>query len=135
MAITIVSQPSPSVQLSIGVDTHKDIHVAVAKNALGQQVAAIQIPTTPAGYAQLLAWAQDLGQVEAFGIEGTGSYGAALARYLHTQGQRVIEVNRPDRAARRRHGKSDPVDAAAAARSVQAAEATAIPRPATAAWK
>jgi transposase len=128
MAITIVSQPSPSVQLSIGVDTHKDIHVAVAKNALGQQVAAIQIPTTPAGYAQLLAWAQDLGQVEAFGIEGTGSYGAALARYLHTQGQRVIEVNRPDRAARRRHGKSDPVDAAAAARSVQAAEATGTPK-------
>jgi transposase len=128
MAITIVAQPSPSVQLSIGVDTHEDIHVAVAKNALGQKVATTRIPTTPAGYAQLLAWARGLGRVDAFGVEGTGSYGAALARYLRTHGQRVIEVNRPDRAARRRHGKSDPVDAEAAARSVQAAEATAIPK-------
>jgi transposase len=128
MAITIIAHPAASAQLTIGVDTHKDIHVAVARNALGQKVAATQIPTTPAGYAQLLSWAQGLGQVEAFGIEGTGSYGAALTRYLRTHDQRVIEVNRPDRAARRRHGKSDPLDAAAAARSVQAADATAIPK-------
>jgi transposase len=128
MAITIVSHTTASVQLTIGVDTHKDIHVAAAKNALGKKVATTQVPTTPAGYAQLLAWAHGLGQVDAFGIEGTGSYGAALARYLRTHGQRVIEVNRPDRAARRRHGKSDPRDAEAAARAVQAADATGIPK-------
>jgi transposase len=69
-----------------------------------------------------------LGQVEAFGIEGTGCYGAELARFLHAHGQRVVEVNRPDRAARRRHGKSDPVDAEAAARAVQAGEATGLPK-------
>lgn len=62
------------------------------------------------------------------GVEGTGSYGAGLARFLVAHGQRVIEVNRPDRQLRRRRGKSDPVDADAAARTVQAGEATGIPK-------
>jgi transposase len=131
MAITTVAQVVPA-RVTIGVDTHKDVHVASAKNALGQKVATIQIPTTPTGYAGLLAWAHDLGEVDTFGVEGTGCYGAALARYLRAHGQRVIEVNRPDRAARRRHGKSDPVDAEAAARTVQAGEATGIPKAGTA---
>jgi len=65
--------------------------------------------------------------VEAFGVEGTGCYGAALARFLSAQGRVVFEVNRPDRQARRRRGKSDPVDAEAAARAVLAGQATAIP--------
>ena len=112
----------------MGVDTHKDIHVASAKNALGRKVATTQIPTTPAGYTQLLDWARRLGPIDAFGIEGTGSYGAGLTRHLRAHGQRVIEVNRPDRAARRRHGKSDPVDAEAAARTVQAGDATGTPK-------
>jgi transposase len=132
MAITIVAQPSPLQQFTIGVDTHKDIHVASAKNALGQQVATTEIPSTPAGYTRLVHWADSLagglGRVDAFGVEGTGSYGAALARHLRAAGRRVIEVNRPDRATRRRHGKSDPVDAEAAARSVQAGQATATPK-------
>jgi transposase len=76
-----------------------------------------------------LTWAQGLGEPVAWGVEGTGSYGAGLARFLGGQGQRVLEVNRPDRQARRRHGKSDPVDAAAAARTVQAGEPPASPRP------
>jgi transposase len=76
----------------------------------------------------LLAWAQRLGEVEAWGVEGTGCYGAALARFLAGQGQLVWEVNRPDRSARHRRGKSDPVDAEAAARAVQAGHATAIPK-------
>jgi transposase len=61
-------------------------------------------------------------------VEGTGCYGAGLARYLRKAGQVVLEVNRPDRAARRRRGKSDPVDAEAAARAVQAGEVTIVPK-------
>jgi transposase len=61
-------------------------------------------------------------------VEGTGSSGAGLVRFLAASGQRVLEVNRPDRATRRRLGKSDPVDADAAARAVQAGEATGIPK-------
>ena len=76
----------------------------------------------------MLAWAQSLGEVEAWGVEGTGCYGAGLVRFLAAQGQLVWEVNRPDRQARRQRGKSDPVDAEAAARAVQAGQATAIPK-------
>jgi len=61
-------------------------------------------------------------------VEGTGSYGAALARFLAANDQLVMEVNRPDRAARRRHGQSDPVDAQAAAKAVQAGTATVAPK-------
>ena len=115
-------------QVTIGVDTHKDLHVAAARDQLGRRLATIQIPTTSAGYAQLLAWADGLGEVRAWGVEGTGSYGAGLARFLAAHAQQVLEVNRPDRATRRRRGKSDPVDADAAARAVQAGEATGIPK-------
>jgi transposase len=99
-----------------------------AKDALGRRLATTRIPTTPTGYQDLLAWAHGLGEVDAFGVEGTSSYGAGLARFLRGHGQRVVEVNRPDRQARRRNGKSDPVDADAAARAVQAGEATAAPK-------
>ena len=75
-----------------------------------------------------MAWARSLGEPVAWGVEGTGSYGAGLARFLAAHSQRVLEVNRPDRAARRRRGKSDPVDADAAARAVQAGEATGTPK-------
>jgi transposase len=78
------------------------------------------VPTTPAGYAELLGWAWRLGQIDAWGIEGTGSFGAGLTRFLRCHGQVVVEVNRPDREARRRRGKSDSLDAEAAARAVQA---------------
>jgi transposase len=119
---------APQPQLTIGVDTHLDVHVAHANDQLGRPVATLQVPTTPAGYAQLLAWARRLGQPVAWGVEGTGCYGAALARLLAADGQLVVEVNRPDRAARRRRGKSDPVDAQAAARAVQAGGATVLPK-------
>ena len=115
-------------QVTIGVDTHKDLHVAAARDQLGRRLATIQIPTASAGYAQLLAWAHGLGEVQAWGVEGTGSYGAGLTRFLAAHTQQVLEVNRPDRATRRRRGKSDPVDADAAARAVQAGEATGIPK-------
>jgi transposase len=68
-------------------------------------------------------------------VEGTGSYGPALARFLATGGQVVVEVNRPDRQARRRRGKSDPTDAEAAARAVQASQATVAPRPEPGRWR
>jgi transposase len=118
-------------QLTVGVDTHLDVHVAHAADHLGRRVATVQVPTTPAGYQRLLAWARGLGDPVAWGVEGTGSYGAALARFLAAQGQVVVEVNRPDRAARRRHGKSDPVDAQAAAKAVQAGDATVVPKAGT----
>jgi transposase len=115
-------------RVTIGVDTHKDLHVAAARDQLGRRLGTTMAPATSAGYAQLLAWAQALGEPVAWGVEGTGSYGAGLARFLVAHGQRVLEVNRPDRQARRRHGKSDPVDADAAARTVQAGEATGVPK-------
>jgi transposase len=127
MAVTTIAHPEPT-RVTVGVDTHGDVHVAHAKDQLGRGLGTVSIPTTPAGYRDLLAWAQGLGQVEAFGVEGTGCYGAALARFLQQTGQVVLEVNRPDRAARRRRGKSDPLDAEAAARAVQAGEVTVLPK-------
>jgi transposase len=119
--MTTMPQPVPT-QVTVGVDTHADVHVAVAKDVFGRRLDATSVPTTPAGYAELLDWAQRLGQPDAWGIEGTGSFGAALTRFLRGHGQVVVEVNRPDRSARRRRGKSDPLDAEAAARAVQARE-------------
>jgi transposase len=117
--MTTMTQPAPA-RITVGVDTHAEVHVAVAKDSFGRRLDAISVPTTLAGYAELLGWAQRLGEIEAWGIEGTGSFGAGLTRFLHRHGQVVVEVNRPDRAARRRRGKSDPLDAEAAARAVQA---------------
>jgi transposase len=116
-------------RVTVGVDTHKHVHVAAARDQLGRRLGVTMAPATRAGYVELLAWARGLGEVQALGVEGTGSYGAGLVRFLAAHGQRVLEVNRPDRAARRRRfGKSDPVDADAAARTVQAGEATGIPK-------
>jgi transposase len=115
-------------QVTIGVDTHKDLHVAAARDRLGRRLGTTTAPATSAGYAQLLAWAQALGEPVAWGVEGTGSYGAGLVRFLCAQDQQVWEVNRPDRSARRRRGKNDPVDADAAARAVQAGEASGTPK-------
>jgi transposase len=112
-------------QVVLGVDTHKDIHVAAVVTTLGAQVADATFPTTTAGYRQLLAWARGFGAVERAGVEGTGSYGAALSRYLRRSGLTVIEVNRPDRAARR-HGKTDVIDAVAAARAVLSRRAVTV---------
>jgi transposase len=126
-AITTIAQPERP-RVTVGVGTHLDVHVAHAKDALGRRLATISSPTTPAGYRDLLAWARGLGEVDAWGVEGTGCYGAALARFLVAHGQVVLEVNRPDRSARRRRGKSDPLDAEAAARAVQAGEVTATPK-------
>ena len=111
-----------------GVDTHKDTHLAAALDELGRVLATAMFPATPAGYRQLLRWMRGFGEVVAVGIEGTGSWGAGLARFLTAEGVRVIEVTRPNRQHRRRHGKSDPADAIGAARAVLAGEATGTPK-------
>jgi transposase len=115
-------------RIIVGIDTHKDFHVAVALDHLGVRLAELQIRTTLAGYTRLERWATSLGIVEAFGIEGTGSYGAGVVRFLRTRHYRLVEVNRPDRATRRRLGKSDPIDAEMAARLVLAGVASGIPK-------
>ena len=119
---------STDVQLTVGVDTHADVHVAAALDHLGRLLATHSVPTTPEGYRGLVAWAGSLGTPERFGIEGTGSYGAGLSRWLRGQGFEVVEVERPKRQDRRGRGKSDVIDAEAAARAVQAGTATAQPK-------
>jgi transposase len=126
-AITTIAHPEPS-RVTVGVDTHGEVHVACALDQLGRQLATGQATTTPIGYRALLDWAQRLGEVQAWGVEGTGCSGAGLARFLTAHDQVVLEVNRPDRSVRRRRGRSDPVDAEAAARAVLAGQATAIPK-------
>src|SRR6266567_7110679 len=119
---------SMEVQVTVGVYTHADLHVAAALDQLGRLLETRSVPTTLAGYRALVAWASGLGTVERFGIEGTGSYGAGLARWLRGRGFEVLEVERPKRQHRRRRGKSDAIDAEAAARAVLAGTATAQPK-------
>jgi transposase len=114
--------------VTVGVDTHSDTHHAAVIDEVGRPLADAGFPTTPAGYRQLLAWAGGHGEVQAFGVEGTGAYGAALARHLRAAGQTVIEVDRPDRRTRRMQGKSDPIDAYAAAAAVLSGTASGIPK-------
>jgi transposase len=120
----MTSPPATGRMLTIGVDSHKDAHVAAAVDQLGRILATTTVPTTPQGFVQLERWASGLGQIHRFGIEGTGSFAAGLTRWLQERGYQVIEVTRPNRQLRRRRGKSDPVDAEAAARAVLAGEAT-----------
>jgi transposase len=111
-----------------GVDTHRDFHVAAALDQRGAVLGTAQFATTAKGYRSLLSWLAGFGTVEVVGVEGTGSYGAALAQHLAQSDVRVIEVGRPNRQVRRRHGKTDVVDAIAAARAVQSGDATATPK-------
>ena len=119
---------SRAVQIIIGVDTHKDQHVAVALDGRGVRLDEKHVPVATCGYEELERWSCNLGQVYAFGVEGTGSYGAGLARFLTDRGYTVVEVNRPDRSVRYRKGKSDPTDAEMAARAVLAGVADATPK-------
>jgi len=119
---------SPHGQNVMGIDTHKHTHVAVILNGLGRKVGVLQFPATDGGAAELLAWSSENGAPELTGVEGTGSYGYQLTLALQAAGVTVVEVNRPDRANRRRKGKSDPIDAEAAARAVLAGQATAVPK-------
>lgn len=126
-----MSDPVPDADIIIGVDTHKSTHVAVAISALGARLGSLSIPASARGYEALHDWARFLGPIRAFGIEGTGSYGAGLSRFLHEHGHPVLEVNRPSRQLRHHRGKDDMVDAESAARSVLAAQVTAQPKSGT----
>ena len=112
----------------LGVDTHLDLHVAVALDQLGRRLGELTVPTTAKGYESLLCWAKSFGPVRCAAVEGTGSYGAGLARHLRSGGIAVFEVERPKRRHLRRKGKSDSRDAEAAARAALAGETAGEPK-------
>jgi transposase len=124
MTVTIVETRA----ITGGVDTHADAHVAAALDPIGGLLGVQEFPATPAGYARLLGWLGAFGTVCLVGIEGTGSYGAGLARHVNAAGIRVVEVDRSDRQDRRRQGKSDPLDAVSAARAAQSGRARGAPK-------
>lgn len=109
-----------------GVDTHADVHVAAAVDGNGAMLGVESFPTTRAGYAQLHRWLTGFGTLHRVGVEGTGAYGAGLARYLRGCGVEVIEVDRPNRQLRRRSGKSDTIDAIEAARATLSGRACGL---------
>jgi transposase len=121
MAMTIVEAAQG---VTGGVDTHLDVHVAAALDPLGALLGSEHFATTAAGYKELLGWLESFGEVTKIGVEGTGSYGAGLARFLRRRGIQVVEVDRPNRQARRRSGKSDPLDATEAARAALSGRAS-----------
>jgi len=114
-----------------GVDCHLDTHHAVALDQHGRRLGDHEFRATLAGYGQLLKWLRQFGGVEAIGVESTASYGAGLTRFLTAAGTRVVEINQPHRHLRHRRGKTDAIDAEAAARKVLSGEAAAIPKDTT----
>lgn len=111
-----------------GVDTHRDTHTAATVDHLGRILGTGVFSATSTGYEELATWLASFGAVAKVGVEGTGSYGAGLARTLEADGVDVREVTRVNRQHRRRHGKSDPADAVAAARAVLNGDAEGKPR-------
>ncbi len=111
-----------------GVDTHADVHVAAAIDTNGGMLGIESFPTNEAGYRSLTDWLCGFGPVIRVGVEGTGSYGVGLSRHLHREGIVVVEVDRPDRQKRRKLGKSDPIDAEAAARAALSGTASVTPK-------
>jgi transposase len=126
----VMSDTKPT-DVVIGVDTHKNVHAVAAVSALGVHLASTTIPVSIKGYQTLETWAISQGTVRAIGIEGTGSYGAGLSRFLTERGHVVLEVNRANRQLRHQKGKSDAVDAESAARAVLAGQATGQPKSGT----
>ena len=127
MAISTIAHQEP-LRVIVGVDTHRDSHMAVALDHLGRRLDQLEIPTTATGYGALLDWGDSFGEIDTVGVEGTNSYGAGLTRALQRAGVNVAEVVRPNRQKRRLKGKSDSLDAENAARAVLAGEAVAVPR-------
>jgi len=121
-------QSSADVEVVLGVDTHLDFHVAVALDDFGRRLGALRVPSTTKVYKKPLSWAENFGAVRCAGVEGTSSYGTGLARYLTSVGVAVAEAERPKRRHLRRNGKSDPLDAEAAAWAVLAAETAGAPK-------
>jgi transposase len=124
----MASMPAHPAPVTVGVDTHADTHVAAVVDQTGRLLGSASFPVSTRGYVALVNWAERLGPVAKIGIEGTGTYGAGLARFVRAYGLEVIEVDRPDRRTRRCLGKSDPIDAHAAARATLAGVATTTPK-------
>jgi transposase len=123
MAMTIVESTRPILG---GVDTHADVHVAAAVDAQGGVLGVASFPSTRSGFVALHAWLVGFGALDRVGVEGTGAYGAGLARYLRGRDLEVIEVDRANRQLRRRAGKSDTIDAIEAARAVLSGRASGL---------
>ncbi len=127
----MTTMTQPTIRVTGGVDTHKDVHVAAALDDVGRLLGVESFPTTTAGYRHLVRWLRSHGDVVAVGVEGTGAWGAGLSRHLRSNGVEVREVMRPNRQHRRRYGKSDHADAIGAAKAVLAGEATGTPKAGT----
>lgn len=117
-----------SIQVIAGIDTHADTHHVAVINEHGKPLADREFLAVGSGYRKILDFIPRYGTVTAVGVEGTGSYGAELTKTLRNEGLTVLEVNRPNRAARRLKGKSDPLDAYQAAQSILDGRTTAIPK-------
>jgi transposase len=115
-------------EVILGVDTHLDVHVAVALDHLGRRLGELSVPTTAKGYERLVRWAESFGTLRCAGVEGTSSYGAAITRFLRTAEIAVREVERPKRRHLHRSSKSDSRDAESAARAVLAGETAGEPK-------
>ena len=118
--------------VSGGIDTHGEVHVAAVLDEIGGLLGTESFPADPNGYSDLLTWLESFGDVTKVGVEGTGSYGAGIARFLTRTGIHVVEVDRQNRQARRQSGKSDPLDAVEAARAALWAGPMEGPSPETA---
>jgi len=114
--------------VTAGVDTHKDTHTVAALDGTARLLGVAEFAATAQGYRQIEQWLENFGRVDCIGIEGTGSYGAGLARHMAAAGFRVVEVSCPNRQLRRRRGKSDPVDAESAARAAFSGQALGTPK-------
>ena len=114
--------------IAIGIDTHADVNVAAVIDQVGRELGHASFETTPAGHRRLKAWARSLGEIQIVGIEGTGVYGVGICAHLTDAGLAVVEVDRPDRKSRRFEGKSDPIDAYAAARAALSGRACGTPK-------
>jgi transposase len=112
----------------IGVDTHKDTHTAAVLSPTGAVLDQLTVPADPRGYRRLIAFGEAHGAIRAWGIEGTGSFGAGLTAALLARREQVIEVDRPKRPARRAGAKSDEIDAVRAAREVLSGDRAGEPR-------
>lgn len=127
--LTPTPLPSAITRVVIGgVDTHKDLHVAAVIDTSEHVLATRSFSTTRAGYRALIRWMRSFGDIARVGVEGTGSYGAGLARHLADAGTEVLEVDRPDRSERRRKGKDDDLDAISAARAALHGRRTSVPK-------
>uniref|UniRef100_UPI00217591B3 IS110 family transposase n=1 Tax=Microbispora sp. H10670 TaxID=2729108 RepID=UPI00217591B3 len=124
----ITPQDPASIEVAGGVDTHQDTHTAAVIDQVGRVLGTECFPAGPAGYTALLAWMRSFGRLVRVGVEGTGVYGAGLARLLRDEHVQVVEVDRPNRKTRRFQGKSDPIDAIAAAKAALAGDRTGTPK-------